>query len=220
MKQKNLFEKIIFPDYDEATFLNISITILCLVFLNNELRQGIINTFIKFNKKEIADLLFCIPYLLIIIDSIYHAFTKKQKSKFEMLMMLFLTMYVNLFNTATIISLLIESDKPVLIIFPIINGIHIILFFSILKYGGEEGKDWLLDMLVSEKDIELHESITGIIINLIIFCVCEYVLSYNWAITLTICVTYTVTVRKSIDSVFFEIYRIIKGKFKYPDIIE
>ena len=88
-----------------------------------------------------------------------------------------------------------SSIRDWLIIFPlwsIINGV--LLIVMLFKIIDEE--------CISDRKATLKEVVIGLIAVLIVFILCNYVLKLHWAVTLSICIIYTTSFNRGLQSVF------------------
>jgi hypothetical protein len=129
---------------------------------------------------------------------VYHVFTAREKTEVEKWGMLIFAVLTNAVSgiVAGIYVLKTDNVRNWLIIFPvwnIINGVLLLLMLR-LKIIDES--------CISDRDATLVQIILGLIAVLVIFIFCNYVFKLYWAITFSICIVYTTSFDKALQSIF------------------
>ena len=182
------------PVYDEMSLFLMSVTLILLYAVNEPFQEQI--------RKWAA---IC-PHIYVFIAaaifitgmglSIYNVFTTSEKTDTEKWIMLFFAVLTN--ASTGIISgwyVLSSSIRDWLIIFPVWNIINgVLLIVMLFKIIDKE--------CISDRDASLKEVVIGLIAVIIVFILCNYVLKLHWAVTLSICIIYTTSLDKGLQSVF------------------
>jgi hypothetical protein len=183
------------PVYDELSLFLMTITLILLAVANTPFQEQL-----RPWSQRLTDgrVLIVAPILLAgMCLSIYHVFTKRPKSDIEKSLML---LFAVLINAGTgIIScwiILTSSIRDWQIIFPIWNVINSALLIVMLRYR-------IIDEeCISDRDASPKEVVIGLIMVLAIFILCDYVFKLHWAITFSICIVYTTSFDRALQSVF------------------
>ncbi len=184
------------PSYDELSLFLMSATLILLLIFNSHMRQQIYSGIIELHDLRIY--LFGVIFIIGMCLSVFHIFTKRKKSDFEKDTMLFFAVVANAF-TGIIAGghVLLNSDTSnLLIVFPlwnIINGIIMLLLFR----GG-----FINEKCIADREAAAREVILGLFSVIVIFILCDYVFKLHWAITFSICIVYTTSFDKALQSVF------------------
>jgi DNA-directed RNA polymerase subunit RPC12/RpoP len=183
------------PVYDEMSLFLMSMTLILLYAVNEPFQEQI--------RKWAA---IC-PHSYVFIAaailitgmglSIYNVFTTREKTDTEKWIMLFFAVLTNA-GTGIISGWYVLSSSSIrdwLIIFPVWNIINgVLLIVMLFKIIDKE--------CVSDRDASLKEVVIGLIAVLIVFILCNYVLKLHWAVTLSICIIYTTSFDRGLQSVF------------------
>ncbi|MGA2171390.1 MAG: hypothetical protein ABSG82_00040 [Sedimentisphaerales bacterium] len=183
------------PVYDEMSLFLMSMTLILLYAVNEPFQEQI--------RKWAA---IC-PHIYVFIAaaifitgmslSIYNVFTTREKTDTEKWIMLFFAVLTNA-GTGIISGWYVLSSSSIrdwLIIFPVWNIINgVLLIVMLFKIIDKE--------CISDRNATLKEVVIGLIAVLIVFILCNYVLKLHWAVTLSICIIYTTSVDKALQSVF------------------
>jgi hypothetical protein len=187
------------PTYDELSLFLISVTMIAFYLANSRMRNQINTFFIK--AAEFHAWMLFVPlvlFLAIICLCIYHVFTTREKTMFEKRVMMGFAVLTN-FVTGTIAAVYTLKDTAAsnwLLVFPIWNIINGVLMLLMVSLG-------IIDEdCISDRDANTTEVIIGLIAVLIIFAICHYVFKLHWAITFSICIIYTTSFDKALQSVF------------------
>lgn len=174
---KKFFSRFQFvPTYTENA-LSLSALVFFLLVVTNTSFQ-----------KDIADLVgsFLLTWLILGAGfSIFHAFSKRQKSRFEKIFMIFFIIMINFlvgFNAGEYV--LGREANNFLIIFPLWNMISAILLLLLLNSGVIGPNS------ISATNMDTEDFIIGAILVTMFFGVSQYVFENYWAITFSICLWY------------------------------
>ncbi|MGB7581645.1 MAG: hypothetical protein WBL85_04260 [Sedimentisphaerales bacterium] len=188
------------PVYDEMSLFLMSMTLILLYAVNEPFREQIrkwaaicshIHAFIIY--VFIAAAIFITGMGL----SIYNVFTTREKTDTEKWIMLIFAVLTNA-GTGIISGWYVLSSSSIrdwLIIFPVWNIINgVLLIVMLFKIIDEE--------CISDRDASIKEVVIGLIAVLVIFIFCNNVFKLHWAVTLSICIIYTTSLDKGLQSVF------------------
>ena len=184
------------PTYDELSLFLMAITFILLCAENNQARSWIRHFF-----SQVHDWYVYILVLLFLAGmglSIYHVFTRREKTIFEKQLMMLFAVLTNA-GTGIISGWYILKSNDVRdwqLVFPIwniINGVLLLLMLR-LKIIDEE--------CISDRDATTAQIILGLIAVLVIFIFCNYVFKLYWAITFSICIIYTTSFDRALQNVF------------------
>ena len=183
------------PVYDEMSLFLMSMTLILLYAVNEPFREQIRKWAVIIPKGYvfIAAAFFIIGMGL----SIFNVFTTREKTDTEKWIMLFFAVLTNA-GTGIISGWYVLSSSSIrdwLIIFPLWNIINgVLLIVMLFKIIDEE--------CISDRDASIKEVIIGLIAVLVIFIFCNNVFKLHWAVTLSICIIYTTSLDKGLQSVF------------------
>jgi DNA-directed RNA polymerase subunit RPC12/RpoP len=184
------------PTYDELSLFLMAATFILLYAVNTLMREQIYKGITVFHDLRV--------YIVVAIFmggitlSLYHVFTTREKTKFEKMVMLFFAVMANA-GTGIISGWYVLKSNDAhnwQLVFPIwniINGVLLLLMLR-LKIIDEE--------CISDRDANATEVVIGLVAVLIIFVFCNYVFKLYWAITFSICIIYTTSFDRALQSVF------------------
>jgi DNA-directed RNA polymerase subunit RPC12/RpoP len=206
---KNEFRRFI-PTFDELSLFLMAYTLIMLFLANTPMREKICKliTYVYGNLCTYSQgplyFLFSLisfvgaisVFLFAMGLCIYHVCTKRKKTYLEKQVMLILAIFVNLLTAVVAgIYMLINSINWTLI-FPLWNLINAYLLFLALASKIVDGE------CVSDRNATLPQIIIGTLSVLVIFIVCNFVLDLYWAVTFSICIVYTTSFDRALQSVF------------------
>jgi hypothetical protein len=184
------------PTYDELSLFLMAITFILLCVGNSQSRGWIRHFF-----SQVDDLRIYILVLLFLAGlglSLYHVFTRREKTILEKRLMMLFAVLTN--AGAGIISgwyVLKNSDvNDWQLVFPIWNVINGALLLLMLRFKIVD------EECISDRDATPVQIFLGLTAVLVIFALCNYVFKLYWAITFSICIVYTTSFDKALQSVF------------------
>jgi hypothetical protein len=184
------------PVYDELSLFLMSITLILLCVANAPMQEQIHKWIARFHDGRV----FIVMAILLggMGLSIYHIFTTREKNDVEKWIMLLFAVLTN--AGAGIISgwYVLNSSRIQnwQIIFPIWNAINGALLLLMLRFR-------IIDEeCVSDRDATIKEVAIGLIAVLVIFIFCNNIFELHWAITFSICIVYTTSFDRALQSVF------------------
>jgi DNA-directed RNA polymerase subunit RPC12/RpoP len=128
--------------------------------------------------------------------SIYHIYTTREKTSFEKQAMLIFAVFTNICTAALAGIHLLRESFGLTIIFPIWNLINAGLLVELVKY------EMIDEHCLSDHEATYPQIIIGMTAIFIIFVFCNFVLNLYWAVTFSICIVYTASFNRSLQSVF------------------
>lgn len=179
------YKRILVPQFDELTlFLMVAVTVLLLV-TNLQMRMSMLNF------AGLAEIFPGVILLLLIILaggaplSIYHVFSRRQKSSAEKGMMVGFAVLITAMSGIFAGAYMLKSSAGLGLIFPAWNLVNAI-FIIVLR-----GLEVINEDCITDKDASLRQVAIGLAILLVVFVLCQYVFDLYWAVTMSVCVAYS-----------------------------
>jgi hypothetical protein len=188
------------PTYDELSLFLMAVTLIALYFTNGQL-QNQINTLVT-KSTEVNGWTSLLPFALVSFVAlglcIYHVFTTREKTDLEKKVMLGFAVLTNLVTgaIAAVYTLTNASAANWLLVFPVWNIINSVLLLLMVAIRAVD------EECISDRDATPSQIIIGLVAVLIILTLCNYVFKLHWAITFSICIIYTTSFDKALQSVF------------------
>jgi DNA-directed RNA polymerase subunit RPC12/RpoP len=182
------------PNYDELSLFLMAVVFVILYFTNNRLQDDITAFLMRLDvwRRYIYVALFMLGMSL----CLYHVFTLRKKTDVEKGIMLLFAITVNA-ATGFIAGFYMLKECPGwLLAFPIWNIINSALII-IMQYVNLFDEDH-----ISDRDATIPQVILGLTAVLIIFFLCNNTFKLHWAITYSICIIYTTSFDRGLQSVF------------------
>ena len=187
------------PTYDKLSLFLMAVTLIVLCIANSRIRNHIETFVIQAIQTHAWPAM--IPLALIIVAlclCCLPVFIRRDETVFEKRVMVAFAVLTNLVTgiIAAIYTLKNTVTTDWLLIFPIWNIINAaaLLFAVSLKIVDEE--------CISDRDATIKEVVIGLIAVLVIFIFCNYIFKLHWAITYSICIIYTTSFDRGLQSVF------------------
>jgi DNA-directed RNA polymerase subunit RPC12/RpoP len=191
--------RFLIPTYDELSLFLMAVTLIALYLVNGQLRNQI-NMLVARIAEAGRLLLISVGLVAVCVFGlcIYHVFTTREKTTFEKWVMLIFAIGTNVVTGSIAAAYTITSALTAdwLLVFPlwnIINGI-LLLFLVGLRAVDEE--------CISDRKATASEVVIGLIAVFIVLIFCNYVFKLHWAITFSICIIYTTSFDRALQSVF------------------
>lgn len=186
------------PNYNELSLSMMSLAFLLVFFSNEQLRSGLFKLLSERGEKA-GKVLFLLLFSAGLVLSLYHVFTKREKTIVEKHIMLFFAVLTNgvsgIFASVHVLSK--SANAPcVLLLLPIWNIINCIILLMLFRAGAINASS------ISDENATLGEALFGFIITVGIFAVCQFVFKLYWAITFSICVIYATSFGEALGSMF------------------
>jgi DNA-directed RNA polymerase subunit RPC12/RpoP len=202
--------KWLIPSYDELSLFLTAFTLIMLLAGNPPMRRQIYrlmtNSYYYFIVRNDSgpDLLLygCLFWAAIAFFlygfglSIYHLYTTTQKTSFEKQAMLIFAVVTNICTAFAAGIYLLKESTGWTIVFPIWNLINAGLLLNTVRLG------WVDEKCLSDREATYHQIIISLTAIFLIFTFCNFVLNLHWAITFSICIIYTTSFDKALQSVF------------------
>jgi DNA-directed RNA polymerase subunit RPC12/RpoP len=182
------------PNYDELSLFLMAVVFVVLYFTNNRLQDDIAAFLMRLDvwRRFIYVALFMLGMFL----CLYHVFTLRKKTEAEKGIMLVFAITVNA-ATGFIAGFYMLKECPGwLLLFPVWNIINSALII-LMQYV-----DLFDESQISDRDATITQVIIGLAAILIIFFLCNNVFKLHWAITYSICIIYTTSFDRGLQSVF------------------
>jgi hypothetical protein len=193
----DIFEEklgFLIPNYDELSLFLMAVVFIALYFTDGKMQEDITRFLMRLDiwRRVIYVGLFMLGMFL----CLYHVFTLRRKTDVEKGIMLLFAITVNA-ATGFIAGFYMLKDCPGwLLVFPAWNIINSALLI-IMQYVN------LFDEShISDRDATITQVILGLIAVLVIFFLCNNTFKLHWAITYSICIIYTTSFDRGLQSVF------------------
>jgi hypothetical protein len=183
------------PTYDELSLFLMAATFILLI-ISNDTMQKQIGSWLT-SSRDIRIHLLLVAFLGGTALSLYHAFTKSEKSSAEKIVMMLFAVIANA-GTGMVSGWYVIKNGDVhnlQLIFPIWNIINGVLLLIMLRFG------IINEKCISDRDATGLQIILGLTAVIIIFLICHFVLELYWAITFSICIVYATSFDKALQSV-------------------
>jgi hypothetical protein len=182
------------PNYDKLSLFLMAVVFVVLYFANGKMQEDITRFLMRLDiwRRYIYIGLFMLAMLL----CLYNVFTSRKKTDIEKSIMLVFAITINA-ATGVIAGLYMLKECPGwLLVFPVWNILNsaIIILMQYIDFFDESQ--------ISDRDATKTEVIIGLVAILIIFYICNNVFKLHWAITYSICIIYTTSFDRGLQSVF------------------
>jgi hypothetical protein len=192
------------PTYDELSLFLMAITLILLFATNASMREQIYNLMVEaydgsYHGHHYGDVYAVAAFFLCgLCLSIYHIFTKREKTDFEKKIMLFFAVLTNagtgIFSGWYVIKTSAVHDW--LLVFPIWNIVNSVLLLLMVRFR-------IIDeQCISDRNATVALVAISLASVLIMFIFCNFVFHLYWAITYSICIVYTTSFDKALQNVF------------------
>lgn len=169
----------------EMTILLSNVTILLVFITTPELKAKIIDFY---NEGGFVRYVILLIIACAFVLSVYHAFTRSEKTVAGKFIMLVVYCYVNIYAGMGLILYYTEVNTNVSVFTLILAFINFLMPLGILHYYIKERK---VDKSISDEDIRLEELILGLVILSGLFYILKYHRRVHWTVLYTYCVSYT-----------------------------
>jgi DNA-directed RNA polymerase subunit RPC12/RpoP len=182
------------PNYDELSLFLMSAVFIILYFTSSKLQDDIITFLMRLDiwRRYLYVGLFMLGMSL----CLYHVFTPRNKTEIEKNIMLLFAITINAATGLIAGFYMLKNCPGWLFVFPAWNIINSALLI-IMQYVNlfDEGQ-------ISDRDATITQVIIGLAAIRIIFYICNNVFKLHWAITYSICIIYTTSFDRGLQSVF------------------
>ncbi len=180
--------------FDEGLLFMISFSLLVLLAIDSNMRRDVHTFILRLCGSSTLTVFLGVCFLLVpffagLVLSVFHAFSKKEKTFFEKATMLFFAVAV-IAGTGLYAGwyIWVSSNSFWLLIFAVWNVIYsglLIVNFERIVFADELDGEY-----VSDFDASFSEVLFGAVAAVIIIFCCGYWLKFHWVITYSICTTF------------------------------
>jgi len=181
------------PHYDETSLFVMSITFVLLYLVNKTMRTDLHK--LVFYDSDIRLIIVALCFVAGMVFSVFHAFSTRQKNIGEKIAMLVFAVLVSAGTGIYAGIHMLKNSGGWLIIFPIWNIINGILLLIMLRTGAVN-----VDC-ISDRNATSAQVVMGLFSTVVVLVCCQYFFKLHWAITYSICICYTVSFDKAVQSV-------------------
>ena len=192
--------------FSEAALFAMTFAFLVLYAVEQQVRRDLYTVFRRVSAGSAflaatSIILIVLPFLFGLALSIFHAFSKRQKSFFEKATMLFFAVAASA-GTGLYAGwhILKTSSGPWFMIFAVWNLAYGVLL--LIEFEAITLTDRLDDNYVSDWDATFGQIVFGTVTVLAVLLCCHYLFRLHWAITYSICATYATGMDKAVQKVF------------------
>ncbi len=181
----SFWRRILVPQFDELTLFLMSVITVLLLATNRELQLSIFESASFAAQFSGLALALAVTIISGIALSIYHVFTRRQKSYVEKMTLAAFAVAITAISGICAGWYMLKSCAGWELIFPVwnlVNAIFIIILFR-LEYIDED--------CIADKDATAGQVLLGSVILLVVFLLCQYVFKTYWAVTMSVCVAYS-----------------------------
>ena len=182
------------PNYDKLSLFLMAVVFIVLYFASGKMQEDITRFLMRLDiwRRYIYIGLFMLAMLL----CLYNVFASRKKTDIEKSIMLVFAITINA-ATGVIAGLYMLKECPGwLLVFPVWNILNSAIII-IMQYI-----DLFDESQISDRDATKTQVIIGLVAILIIFYICNNVFKLHWAITYSICIIYTTSFDRGLQSVF------------------
>lgn len=187
-----------FPTYNELSLSMMSLSFLLIFFSTESLRSKLFN-FLSAPGDRGSKVLLFLFFTAGLVLSLYHVFTKREKTFAEKQAMLFFAVLANAFSGIYASAYILDRSTNTACIFvllPIWNIINCVILLLSYRFGAINERN------ISDENAMSFEVLLGFIIIFGIFVVCRFVFKLYWAITFSISVIYATSFSETLNSMF------------------
>ncbi|MBN2020016.1 MAG: hypothetical protein JW749_07315 [Sedimentisphaerales bacterium] len=182
------------PTYDELSVFLLAVTFI-LVFSMNGLMRRDIYTFIReFDDPRVF--FFILMFVGALGLCLYHVFTTREKTQPEKTVMLAFAVVTNGLIGLAAAKYMVENSEGWLLLFPVWNAINSALLLLMWRFRIIDERCFI------DRNASSFQVIFGLMAILVIFIFCNYIFKLYWAITFSICIVYTTSFDRALQSVF------------------
>jgi|WetSurMetagenome_2_1015567.scaffolds.fasta_scaffold120310_2 hypothetical protein len=190
----NLFQKIgLIPRYTEVSLFLTALTFV-LVYLSNNEAASIVTGFAVLSTRMFLLFIF---YVLGLIFSFYYAVSDKETPSIAKLCMLIFIMLTNLGVALFAFISISREVHDYYIIFPALNVINALIILTLFRAKIVD------ENCISDENARPVELLIGSAAVLILFLISQYVLKNYWAITFSICLSYSSIINDAVTRTLF-----------------
>ncbi|MDD5111231.1 MAG: hypothetical protein PHG85_01645 [Candidatus Altiarchaeota archaeon] len=182
MDSEKILERLgLSPKYDELMLYSMSLAFLLLWVYDADMRSSIVS--LASEDVRMIGVLFFV--LCGIFYSIINVFRTKPADEQEKKVMLFFAVLVTCFMSLYAAARMMENSEGLWIVLPLWNISYSVILFFLLKSETITVDD------ISDRQASRLEAVVSTLATLVVFAVSHFVLQYYWAITYSLCITYS-----------------------------
>lgn len=182
------------PHYDETSLFVMSITFVLLYLVNKTMRTDL-HKLVSYDSDIRLIIIVALCFVVGMVFSVFHAFSTRQKNIGEKAAMLVFAVLVSAGTGIYAGIHMLKNSGGWLIIFPIWNIINGILLLIMFRTGAVD-----VDC-ISDRNATSAQVVMGLFSTFVVLVCCQYFFKLHWAITYSICICYTVSFDKAVQSV-------------------
>ena len=190
----NLFQKIgLIPKYTEVSLFLTALTFVLIYLSNSEAARAVTG----FATIDPRTFLLFILFLLGLIFSFYYAVSDKETPRFAKVCML---MFIMLTNLGVALFAFVSISREVhdyYIIFPALNVINAVVILVMFR------AEIVDERCISNENARPVELLIGGTAVLILFLISQYILKNYWAITFSVCLSYSSIINGALTKTLF-----------------
>ncbi|MGA2093228.1 MAG: hypothetical protein ABSH16_07490 [Sedimentisphaerales bacterium] len=185
------------PTYDKLSLFLMAVTWILIYAVNSHFRGPIHAYFIEAHSLMVTVMVLSVP-VCILIMGIYQVFIKSEQSDFERTWLLWFAIATNVFTGIVASVYIIKNDevRNWQLIFPIWNIINAAVLYLMLVANIVD------ENCIIDRQPTAAQIIIGLTATTAIILICNYVFKLHWAITFSICIIYTTSFDRALQSVF------------------
>ena len=182
------------PTYDELSLFLMAVTLIALYLTNRGMRSETIGFAMRLDAWRLG--IYLALFLIAMFLCLFHVFTSRKKTDAEKAIMLLFAVTMNAASGIIAGLYMWRHCRGWLLIFPVWNIINSALLVLMLRFN-------IIDeRCIADRDTTAKQIILGLIAVFVIFVFCNYVFKLHWAITFSICIIYTTSFDRALQSVF------------------
>jgi DNA-directed RNA polymerase subunit RPC12/RpoP len=188
------------PTYDSLSVFLMAITWILVLFTNPKTQNRLMNLMSYFpTQYPVWNMLIaCLVFFAFIGLCFYMVLSGRDKTDIEKQIMAFFAVITTII-TAYAYWVYLKKSNNIFdwrIIFPIWNLINARILLQMLFTG------IINEECISDRDATIKEVVIGLITVLVIFIFCNNIFELHWAITFSICIVYTTSFDRALQSIF------------------
>lgn len=192
---KNPIGRAFIPNYNELSLFLMSFSFVLVFVTQESLRTELHDLFVR--DLDINTIV-AIPLLVSgIIYSFVSVFIDRDKSKFEKSAMLGFAILLNVYCGIEASSHIIKESNGFMLVFPIWNLSNAVLLFLLFK------SNLITHENISNEKYNRFQVFFGLLIILFCFLISDKYFHFYWAVTLSMCVSYSTSINDFVWNAFF-----------------
>ena len=187
---RNIFERTFIPIFDEVSLFIMGLSFLILFSLDPALKDGVFSLVLDGDPRSV---LAGVVYAFGLALSIYHFFTKKEKSDFDKVALLCFAIFTNASAGWIAGSISYDNSTGIMALFPAWNMLTAALLLIFWRF------EIINESHISDEDAgNLLELVISVAAVILILFITRSVLNFHWAESYSICVVYATNINYSL----------------------